>query len=112
MNEGRVLGAATAAAGAVLATGGPAAGEWVSGRDAPPPGWLVRALGARVLTQGVLLMVRPGRRLVLAGATVDATHAASMVAAAVKWPQYRRAAVVSAGVAVGFAVAGLAVARR
>jgi hypothetical protein len=35
-----------------------------------------------------------------------------MVAAAVKWPQHRRAAVVSAGVAVGFAVAGLAVARR
>jgi hypothetical protein len=112
MSEAAALGAATAAAGAVLATAGPALAEWVSGRDTPPPTWVVRLLGGRLLAQGVLLMLRPGRRLMLAGATVDGTHAASMVAAALQWPQYRRAAVVSAGMAVGFAAAGVAVARR
>jgi hypothetical protein len=93
----------------VLAAGGPAVGEWVSGRGTPPPSWLVRLLGARLLVQGLLLMARPGRRLVLVGAAVDGTHAASMVAVALQWPEYRRAAVVSAVMALALGATGVAV---
>lgn len=106
----RVLGAATATAGAVLAAGTPAVGGWVSGRGTPPPSWLVRLLGARLLVQGLLEVARPDRRLVLGGAAVEAMHAASMVAAALRWPQYRRAALVSGGLAVALGTTELLVA--
>jgi hypothetical protein len=100
MRQVRALGVATATVGAVLAVGAPAVGRWVSGRGTAPPTWLVRLLGARLLVQGLLEIARPDHRLLLAAAAADGTHAASMVAAALQWPQYRRAALVSGGLAV------------
>jgi hypothetical protein len=75
-----------------------------------PPRWLVRLLGARVVLQQVAVLIAPPRRLVLGGAVVDGLHAASMAVAALAWPQYRRAAVISAGAATGSAVLALATA--
>jgi hypothetical protein len=72
-----------------------------------PPRWLVRLLGARVVLQEVAVVTVPTRRLVLGGAAIDALHAASMVATAVAWPRYRRAAGISAAAATASAVLGL-----
>ena len=73
-----------------------------------PPRWLGRLLGARVVLQQAAVLRAPSRRLVIGGVVVDCLHAASMVTAAVAWPQYRRAAGLSAAVAT--ASAGLALA--
>jgi hypothetical protein len=75
-----------------------------------PPRWVVRLLGARVVLQESAVIAIPSRRLVLGGALVDGLHAASMVLAAVVWPQYRRAAAISAATAAASAALEVAIA--
>ena len=60
--------------------------------------WVVRVLGARLLVQHAGVLVAPGARLVGAASGVDLLHAASMVPL-LRSPRYRRAALVSGGVA-------------
>ncbi len=67
---------------------------------------VVRVLGARHLLQGLAGLAVPGRTSAVVGAAVDGVHAASMVGLAVLDREHRRGAAVSAGVALGFAVAG------
>jgi hypothetical protein len=81
-----------------------------AGHGQDPAAWLIRILGLRMLGQGVLELVRPGRRLVLAGAAVDLCHALSMLGVGLCWPRFRRAALVSAGAATAAAAAGAAAA--
>lgn len=70
------------------------------GADRPaPPLAVVRILGVRMLAQHVAVLASPRRPLVLGSAAVDTLHGASMLAAAVVWPRYRRAALVSAATA-------------
>jgi hypothetical protein len=69
-----------------------------------PATWLIRVLGARMLAQSALELAEPSRRVIRLGAVVDATHAVSMLAAAARWPRYRRAALTSAGLAGASAV--------
>jgi hypothetical protein len=69
-----------------------------------PPTPVMRALGARSAVQQAVLLLHPSRGLGRLGAGVDVVHALSMVAAAVLWPDYRRAALTSGGVAIGSAV--------
>ncbi len=83
----------------------------VCGPDDSPPIWITRLLGARVLAQAAAELARPSRSLLRLGAAVDATHAASMFAAAAVLPAYRRPALASAAAATAAAVAGAAVAR-
>ena len=71
-----------------------------------------RVLGARLLAQAALLERHPGPRRLLAGAAVDATHAASMVVLAALRPGLRRLALTSAVAAGGLAVCGACEARR
>ena len=75
-----------------------------------PAAWLVRVLGARLVLQHALVLARPTRGIVLAGAAVDVLHAASMVPAALRWREYRRPAAVSAGSALTSALAQVATA--
>jgi hypothetical protein len=71
----------------------------------PPPPVVVRVLGARQVAQSALLLLRrPSPLVTTAAAAVDGLHAASMIAAALAWPRYRRAALTSAAVAVASAV--------
>jgi hypothetical protein len=49
----------------------------------------------RMLAQGLVLLVRPTRRIALAAVAVDAAHLASMIVVAVSAPGYRRIAVSS-----------------
>lgn len=69
-----------------------------------PPLPVVRVLGARSAVQQLVLLARPDRDLARIAVAVDLLHAASMGAAAVLWPEYRRAELTSAGVALGSAV--------
>jgi hypothetical protein len=79
----------------------------VSADESLSPAWLVRILGTRMLAQGLLVLVSPRRRLVLAGAAIDLAHAASMIVAMVLLPAQRRAATASAAEAsLAAAVAG------
>ena len=68
------------------------------GARCPAP-WLIRLLGGRMLAQSGVELAGDSRRLVRLGAGVDALHSASMLAAAVRWPSYRRVALASAGIA-------------
>lgn len=71
---------------------------------------IVRVLGARLVLQaGVDVAVGPRTRVV--DVVVDLAHAASMVAAAARWPTHRRTALVSAALAGGTAVLDLAAGR-
>jgi hypothetical protein len=63
------------------------------------PHGVVRLLGARRAVQAGMELALPRRGVMLAGAAVDALHALSMLAAALHWPRYRRAALLSAGTA-------------
>lgn len=66
----------------------------------------IRLLGAREAAQALVTSLHPGRRLLLAGAAVDATHSASMVWLAAREPRLRRLAAASAAAAGLFAVVG------
>ena len=72
---------------------------------------MVRLLGGRQLVQGAAVLIRPTLLLVIGGVAVDALHATSMVAAAVVWPRYRRAALTSAAAAGSSAIAGALIIR-
>jgi hypothetical protein len=73
-------------------------------RDARPPRWAVRLLGARVAGQAAATLLLPVRDTVLAGAAVDALHAVSMLAATLHWPRLRWSLLTSAAVAAASAV--------
>ena len=63
---------------------------------------MARILGARHLAQAVLTLWRPRPAVFLAGAGIDACHAASMLALAVADPRMRRAGIVDAATAAAF----------
>ena len=110
----RAVRAATsvlAAAGAVLLTRPRQVVRLVAPGEPEPPLAVVRALGGRLVVQHVLVALRPTRRRLLAGAVVDAVHAASMVPAAAIWPTPRRQAIASGAVGATSALASLALTR-
>lgn len=67
---------------------------------------IVRVLGVRLLAQGVADLAL-GPRTRLPDVVIDATHAATMVAAAARWPDHRRSAMLSAALATGTAALDL-----
>lgn len=64
---------------------------------------VARVLGTRLVLQAGLDVAR-GRRTRTLDLAVELTHAASMLPAAVLWPQHRRAALASAAIATGIAL--------
>ena len=67
---------------------------------------VARVLGARHLAQAVLTLWRPGPAMLLAGAGVDACHAASMLALAVADPRMRAAGIADGAAAAAFTATG------
>jgi hypothetical protein len=67
---------------------------------------IAQVLGARLLAQATADVVW-GRRIRGLDVAVDLTHAASMVAAAQRWPAHRRSALASGAVATSTAVLDL-----
>jgi hypothetical protein len=82
------------------------------GADPDRPGLIpaARVLGARHLTQGVVLALAPDR-VARWSVLIDGAHAASMFGLAAIAPDYRRAALASAGVASALG-AGVEAGRR
>lgn len=76
--------------------------------ERPPPARVVRVLGARQVLQHAAVVLAPTPTAVRVTAATELLHAASMLAAAVLWPRHARSAVVSAALAGGTALAGLA----
>jgi hypothetical protein len=68
---------------------------------------VTQVLGARELLQALVASRHHSRASILSGAAVDATHAATMLALAIRRPAYRRPAVASTLTATSFAIAGL-----
>ena len=87
-----------AAAGLPLVTFPRQVGALVAGAARPDPR-IVWLLGARMVGQGVALLVRPSTAMWRLGSAVDAAHGTSMVGLAVLSRRYRRPAVISAAVA-------------
>ncbi|PZS27953.1 MAG: hypothetical protein DLM58_18000 [Pseudonocardiales bacterium] len=81
-----------------------------SGR--PAPRWLVRVLGMRSMLQGAVTAGAPTTVVLLGGALIDATHAASMTPLIAASPRYRRAATISAFTAGISAAVGTMIASR
>ncbi len=72
---------------------------------------IARILGVRQLLQALVTVRQPTRRILRAGAAVDALHAATMVAAAAAGVGPRRLTIASAVVAGTFAAAGVSQSR-
>jgi hypothetical protein len=102
----RGIAIAQAGIAAVLA-GRPDDANRLAGQDPSdaPPTWIVRLLGLRQLGQAVFQFVKPTPAVAYTAAAVDASHAASMVLVAARSHRYRRAAVLSGGLAAASAVA-------
>jgi hypothetical protein len=73
---------------------------------------IARLLGARHLVQAVVTAARPTTPVLTAGAATDALHGATALGYAALRPDHRRAALLSALVAVSFAAADVRRARR
>lgn len=72
---------------------------------------VLRVLAVRHVVQLALTLAKPTRRVLVAGAAVDALHALSMVGCAAVSPEHRSAAVADAAAAGGLAAAGALVRR-
>jgi hypothetical protein len=72
--------------------------------DGPvPPEPIVRVLGGRRVVQHLVVACTSSTAIAWVSVATDVLHAGSMVAAARIWPEYRRAALTSAGIAAGSA---------
>ena len=67
---------------------------------------LLELLAGRHFLQLVLTLAKPTRKVIAAGATVDALHSLSMVGLAAASPRHRRGAITDAAIAGGLAAAG------
>lgn len=82
------------------------------GRIDPRARRVTQVLGGRELLQGLIACRHRSRSSILSGAAVDATHAATMLALAIRRPACRRQAAASALTAATFATAGLRTGRQ
>ena len=104
------FGAAAGLAAGVTLLARPAT---VARRVAPgfPPErhWIGRVLGARLIAQHALVLVAPEATVVRVAAAIDGLHATSMLPV-LTLPRYRRAALVTGGLAAAYALLGPALA--
>ncbi|MCW2527292.1 MAG: hypothetical protein JWM76_2152 [Pseudonocardiales bacterium] len=74
--------------------------------DRPPPIFILRVLGVRQVLQGAAQLRSPTATSAFAGAAIDAAHALSLAPIVAFDPRNRRAAVISAAVALAMAIIG------
>ncbi|RBY97897.1 hypothetical protein DQ237_03095 [Blastococcus sp. TF02-8] len=99
----RALASAGVLAGAALLTmPGPVAAA-VAPRFPRERLWLARVLGVRLVAQHGMTLVAPEASVVRVAAAVDALHAASMLPV-LALPRYRRAALLTGGLAAAYAL--------
>ncbi|NEK85628.1 hypothetical protein GCU60_07615 [Blastococcus saxobsidens] len=101
----RLLAGAGLAGGLALLTRPERVADVVAPEFPPQRLWIARVLGARLVAQHALVLVAPTASGVRLAAAVDGLHAASMLPV-LALPRYRRAALVTGGLAAAFALAG------
>ncbi|WP_347057306.1 hypothetical protein ABC795_11420 [Blastococcus sp. HT6-30] len=101
----RLLSAAGLAAGLLLLTRPEVVAAAVAPAFPRERLWLARVLGARLVAQHALVLAAPTASAVRLAAAVDGLHAASMLPV-LGLPRYRRAALISGGLAAASALAG------
>lgn len=67
--------------------------------------WIARVLGARLVAQHAAVLASPGPSTIRPAAAMDGLHAASMLPV-LCLPRYRRAAMITGGLAAAHALAG------
>jgi hypothetical protein len=72
---------------------------------------VVRILGGRQFGQALLTYLAPQAKVAVAGAVVDAIHAASMMVLAIRSTRWRRAALVEAALATVLSALGVVISR-
>ncbi len=102
----RIWGISTAVAGGLTAWRPRVASELLAGSHPPPPD-VVRVLGVREVTQGLVLLLRPTRRVATLFVAVDVVHLATMAAAVKVLPRYRQSEIISGTAALASALVGL-----
>lgn len=113
LRPGRLLGIIQLGLGVLLTMRPEQVAASVAGPGGQPaPRWLILVLGVRSLLQGVVLTATPTPTVLVVGALVDATHAASMTPVIADSPRYRRAATISALTAAMSAGTGALAARQ
>lgn len=108
----QAIGVATGGVAVTLATRAPALSALTADAGTGVPPWIVRLLGARYGLQAGLEVAKPTATSMRLACICDLLHAASMVAAAARWSQHRRAAISSAALASISALATSIVARK
>lgn len=112
-SSARVLGIGQAGLGVLMIVRPqPVASAAAGSNGRPASRWVIRLLGVRSLLQGAVTAAAPNSVILVAGALVDAAHAASMAPLIAGSPRYRRAAAISAVVATISAGAGALAARN
>lgn len=107
----RAVSAASVVWGCALLVAPRELARTVTGPGALPPEGVVRVLGARRVVQGVVVGATSSPAVAWLSVAVDALHAGTMVGAARIWPQYRKAELTSAAIALGSALVTSWVAR-
>lgn len=111
MNRRQLWGLSQASLGALALVAPDALAAACAGSEPRAPQWIVRILGGRLVVQGGFLLIRPTDEAIILGCSIDALHGASMLAATMVKPQYRRSALIAGilaatSVAVGVRVRG------
>ncbi len=112
LTASKAIGGLTAAGGAALLLLPKRVAKASRGSGLAPTVLLVRVLGARYLAQGAVELRWPSRPVFWGACLFDGLHGASMVAAAVGLPGYRRAAVSSLVAATVSVLCTAAIAER
>jgi hypothetical protein len=99
MNAKRALGVGQGALGLALVAFPGAIAARTAGNETPPPTWLVRVLGVRLIGQGGWLTAEPSDRTLRWTTMTDLVHGSSMLAAVVANRSHRRSAAVAAAMA-------------
>jgi hypothetical protein len=109
VNSRRLWGAGQLGLGGLLLVAPRFVTTACAGQERPPPIWLVRLLGGRLLGQGGMLIVRPTPGVLAFGRAIDTVHGSSMVVTAVAKPEFRRSALTSGLVAAASIFISMAV---
>ena len=111
MNAKRAFGIGQGALGTILVAFPKTVSVRTAGRESPPPTWLVRVLGARLLGQGCWLTLHPSNEVLAWGTVIDAVHGSTMLVAAFAERTHRRSALSAAGVAAASIAISTAISR-
>jgi hypothetical protein len=103
----RIFGVLEALVGALMLAAPRLFAATAAGPGRPPPSWMVRLLGSRLVGQGCLLVQRPTDTVTSIGTGIEALHGATMLCVAGLDRRDRSTALNAAGLAFGLVLISL-----